>query len=261
MPKYIFRLDDICPMMNWQKLERIKNLFFEYGVKPIIAVIPDNQDEKLKATPCRLPDATTLQRPGVGRKEQFWQKIKELENRGWTIAMHGYQHKYTQENGGILKIHTKSEFAGLSHQEQFGKIKKGKEILENHGIKTGIFIAPGHSFDKNTLDALEKNGFNTISDGIALYPFKKYAILWIPQIAWQPRKFKCGIITFCLHLNTMQENDFKNLEDFIKNNQTNIMNFEYAINWHKRKNLFNKIMLAPINFIFRRFWYLHKEIR
>lgn len=241
MPKYIFRLDDISPTMNWQKFERIKNLFFEYGVKPIIAVIPDNQDKKMRIN---LP------------LSDFWQKIKELENHGWTIAMHGYQHQYTQENGGILKIHTKSEFAGLPRREQFKKIKRGKEIMENNGIKTDIFIAPGHSFDKNTLRALKENGFNAISDGIALYPFEKYDILWIPQIAWQPRKFKCGIITFCLHPNTMQENDFENLENFVKQNQNNITNFNYEINRFNNHSLLKKIQAPLINFLFQKIWYL-----
>ena len=241
MPKYIFRLDDISPTMNWQKFERIKNLFFEYGVKPIIAVIPDNQDAKMRINPPN-PD--------------FWKEIKKLENRGWIIEMHGYQHKYTQENGGILKIHTKSEFAGLPCQKQCDKIKKGKEILKNNGIKTDIFIAPGHSFDKNTLRALKENGFNAISDGIALYPFEKYDILWIPQIAWQPRKFKYGIITFCLHPNTMQENDFENLENFVKRNLTAITNFQYAINYFNNYSFLKKIHTPIANFLFQKIWYL-----
>ena len=232
--------------MDWQKFERIQNLFFEYGIKPIIAVIPDNQDEKIKINP---PDSA------------FWQKIKGLENHGWIIAMHGYQHKYTQENGGILKIHTKSEFAGLPYKEQYDKIKKGKEVLENHGIKTDIFIAPGHSFDKNTLKVLKENSFNAISDGIALYPFKKYDILWIPQIAWQPRKFKCGIITFCLHPNTMQENDFKNLENFVKNNTIAITDFIYAINYSNNHSFFKKIYVFVVNFLFKKIWYLRFHIK
>ena len=273
--------------MDWQKFERIQNLFFEYGIKPIIAVIPDNQDEKIKINP---PDSA------------FWQKIKELGNRGWIIAMHGYQHKYAQENGGILKIHAKSEFAGLPHQEQYDKIKKGKEILENHGIKTDIFIAPGHSFDKNTLKALKENGFNAISDGIALYPFKKYDIIWVPQIAWLPpaqnfantsrktadimqkiaeitrnsakylrnsAKFReisaffrvSPIITFCLHPNTMQENDFKNLENFVKNNAIAITDFIYAINYSNNHSFLKKIYVFVVNFLFKKIWYLRFHIK
>lgn len=246
MTKYIFRLDDICLTMNWQKFERMKTLFFEYGVKPTVAVIPDNKDDKLN-----------IDQPNAN----FWSKINELHSQRWTIAMHGYQHKYTQKNGGILKIHTKSEFAGLPYQEQFEKIKKGKEILESHGIKTGIFIAPGHSFDKNTLRALKENNFNALSDGIALYPFKKYDILWIPQIAWQPRKFKCGIITFCLHPNTMEENDFCNLENFVKNNASKITDLHYAINYFNNRSFFEKISAPIVNFLFRKFWYLKFHLK
>ena len=42
---YIFRLDDIAPNMNWQMLARVRKLFNHYNVKPIIGVIPKNEDK------------------------------------------------------------------------------------------------------------------------------------------------------------------------------------------------------------------------
>ena len=58
--------------MDWQNFERIKNLFFEYGVKPIIAVIPDNQGEKIKINP---PDSA------------FWQKIPRYNGFGKALKI------------------------------------------------------------------------------------------------------------------------------------------------------------------------------
>jgi len=193
MAKYLFRVDDVCQETDWEKFIELIDIFDKYKVKPVLAVVPDCQDPALKKSPS---------------KENFWEIIKNLEKNGYTIGMHGWQHKYINENGGILKIYQGSEFAKLPYKTQLEKIKGGKEILENNGIKTEIFIAPGHSFDKNTLMALKESGFKYISDGIALWPFKKYGIIWIPQVAWSPKKILGGIITFCLHSNNFSEKDF-----------------------------------------------------
>ena len=48
---YVFRLDDIAPNMNWKMMERVKKLFNTYKVKPIIGVIPKNEDQELKSYP------------------------------------------------------------------------------------------------------------------------------------------------------------------------------------------------------------------
>lgn len=44
----LLRLDDICPDINHDKFIRIKNIFLENGIIPIIGVIPDNKYQKLK---------------------------------------------------------------------------------------------------------------------------------------------------------------------------------------------------------------------
>lgn len=40
--KYIFRLDDICPNMNWDNFYRLEEIFDKYDVKPVVGVIPNN---------------------------------------------------------------------------------------------------------------------------------------------------------------------------------------------------------------------------
>lgn len=245
MGKYIFRLEDICETMNWRKFERLKNLFFQYEIKPILSIIPQNRDEILNIDP---------------PNPNFWQEIRELVKKGWKVAMHGFEHKYINQNGGILKINFKSEFAGLSYEDQLEKIKKGKEILKSQNIETDIFVAPGHSFDKNTLKALKEVGFKVISDGIALYPFEKYGILWIPQIAWRPKKFRIGLITFCLHPNFMEESDFEKLEKFLKENKKNIGKFDDFINWYKNQGVLGKFFTGFLNLFFMPIWYFRYSI-
>ena len=246
MAKYLFRIDDVCQEMDWKKFIKLISTFDKYNVKPILAVVPDCQDPILKKNP---------------PKENFWGVIRNLEKNGHTIGMHGWQHKYINENGGILKIHQGSEFAELPYKIQLKKIKKGKEVLEKNGVKTEIFMAPGHSFDKNTLMALKESGFKYISDSIALWPFKKYGIIWIPQIAWRPKKILGGIITFCLHSNNFSEKDFQEIDNFIKNNQKNIIDFNSVLKWCKNQNKAKNFVLFLPNLIFRLLWYIRFNIK
>ena len=46
--KYLVRFDDICPTMNWSVWEAVEEVLVEADIKPILAVIPDNQDDHLK---------------------------------------------------------------------------------------------------------------------------------------------------------------------------------------------------------------------
>ena len=48
---YIFRLDDIAPNMNWDMMSKVKKLFNDHNVKPILGVIPKNEDKELKLYP------------------------------------------------------------------------------------------------------------------------------------------------------------------------------------------------------------------
>src|SRR5260370_42375028 len=50
-------------------------------LKPILAVVPDNQDPMLKV------DAPVA---------DFWDRVRQWQARGWTIALHGYQHRYVK---------------------------------------------------------------------------------------------------------------------------------------------------------------------
>ncbi len=212
--RYIFRLDDIHPEMNWEKFERIKKIFDRFGVKPIIAVIPHNCDELLKKN---------------SAKQDFWPYIKDLEHKGWEIAMHGYDHGYVNRNGGIINLNKYGEFAGLSYSDQQEKIKKGKKVFLEHVLPLNNFIAPAHSFDKTTCRVLKEEGFQIISDGIALFPFRKYGLIWVPQIAWRPREFSTGIITFCFHTDNCLEQDFKHLESFLEKNKDQVISFSDAV--------------------------------
>lgn len=86
---------------------------------------------------------------------------------------------------GIIHINKKSEFTGLSLEEQKFKLKKAIKIFKDKKIIPRIWIAPKHNFDENTLIALKDEcNINFISDGIALKPYYDMNIYWIPQQFW-----------------------------------------------------------------------------
>ena len=165
MKQILIRFDDICPTMNWEQWDRAESLLNKFNVKPLIGVIPDCKDPDLMIDDAR-PD--------------FWEWVRNKQEEGYAIAMHGVNHVFCSPHHGILNYRMNSEFAGLSYEEQLHKIKQGREILESHGVKTDIFFAPGHSYDNNTLKALYACGFKYISDGKSAKPYTSYGVTCIP---------------------------------------------------------------------------------
>ena len=47
MSKYLMRLDDASDYMDVEKWNRMENLLDSYHVKPLVGVIPNNQDPSL----------------------------------------------------------------------------------------------------------------------------------------------------------------------------------------------------------------------
>ena len=50
MSQYILRLDDASDYMDVKKWQRMEELLDQYGIKPLVGVIPDNQDSSLTDT-------------------------------------------------------------------------------------------------------------------------------------------------------------------------------------------------------------------
>lgn len=134
--KIAFRMDDITPDMDWKSFEAFEQLFERYGCYPLLGIVPDNLDPKLSVDPAR---------------EAFWKKMQELQEKGWTLSMHGCHHVYTTKRGGSFPLNAQSEFAGKSYEEQYQLLESGQKKLLDRGIETKLFMAPGHTFDKTTL--------------------------------------------------------------------------------------------------------------
>lgn len=224
--KYLIRVDDICEGFNLTNFNRIKYIFEAFNIRPIIAVVPNNKDEKL-----------IYQNSIYG--ENFWTLINSLEKKfKWKVGIHGFEHNYTNNNSGILKINNFSEFSGLAYFDQKKKIENALNIFNRYNLSTDLFIAPAHSFDKNTLKVLIDLGINKISDGFYTYPGKdESGLFWIPQQLWDFKLKKKGIWTINLHINSWKDVDFDNFVKNIKLFKDLIVDFEYVEQNYSNKKL------------------------
>lgn len=205
MVQYLIRLDDLCPTNNLKKWERFFHLFDLYDIKPIIAVIPDNQDPKLNACGDFNP--------------YYWPLVRHLQKKDYIIGMHGFEHRYQVSNSGIFKINKRSEFAGLPLYIQEQKVKAAVSIFKREGVKTPLFIAPAHSFDRNTLRALDKHSdVMIISDGLLSSPYIRFGFGWVPVQLSEVAIKSSDTWTFNYHPETCTDEEFEKLEKFIAEN-------------------------------------------
>jgi predicted deacetylase len=204
---YYLRLDDASPFANQANWSKMENLLDKYGVKPIVGIIPDNQD------PSMLKN--------YQQNLSFWDDALRWQSKGWLIALHGYHHLYTTTEGGINPVHQRSEFAGLPMQLQKDMLQKGCAILRSHHIEPKAFFAPSHTFDEQTVTALlEGTSIRMISDTIAWNVYWKNGMFYLPQQAGRVRRLPFRFTTFCYHPNTMNDSAFEILESFLKKNQS-----------------------------------------
>ena len=200
--------------MRRERLERYLSLVARYGVRPILAVIPDNQDQGLNLE---------AHDPG------FWDRVRSLEAAGATIAMHGYRHLCASQGKSLLGLHDRTEFAGVEESQQRTWIRYGLSILREKGLCPRLFVAPRHGFDRSTLRALSREGLGILSDGFARRPFTRFDIIWIPQQLWEPVKKSSGLWTICIHTNTASESLEQRLEKFLDANAKHFTCFDSVI--------------------------------
>lgn len=216
MTRFILRFDDITPGMAWSKFSIFDKLSDELDLPLLVGVVPNCLDPKLAVEPPR---------------SDFWEVVRQWSHRGWTIAQHGYTHQYVTQDPGLLVVNKKSkqsEFAGLPYQEQFTKLKAGKDILIAQDVWQPVFMAPSHSFDENTLRALTDLEFRYLTDGYGLYPYRMENLIAIPQLFSNPLHFGFGVYTICLHVNSMSDMQISKIVQYVKKNRHRFISFYEA---------------------------------
>ncbi|WP_311516628.1 DUF2334 domain-containing protein [uncultured Anaerococcus sp.] len=211
MTNYILRLDDACEKRKIESWNRIESILDKYKIRPLVGVIPNCED------------------PSMDDYEfdyDYENRLKSWVKKGWTIALHGYNHVYSTKSGGINPVNFRSEFAGEPLEVQKEKIREGLRILKGYGIKPKVFFAPSHTFDEKTLVALlEESDIRIISDTIAYDSYTNYGFTFVPQQTGKVRSLPFKKVTFCYHPNTMRDKDFEELEEFIFKNSKKFIDF------------------------------------
>ena len=238
--KIAVRMDDITPDMDWDNFIFFQRLFEKAGITPLLGIVPENRDPKLRCMPAR---------------EDFYEVLKSLEDKGYSLAMHGFHHVYTSKRGGIFPLNDYSEFAGLSYDKQKKMLLHGRDKLKQHGIVTDIFMAPAHSYDHNTLRALKETGFTKITDGFGKKPYLYKGITFYPisfRLSHSLRQ-KDGVTTMVIHANTVTEEDKERYIRIFREYGKNMISYsEYLRMEPVKRNTFGRLgeyLLAKCKFV------------
>jgi predicted deacetylase len=131
----LIRFDDIVPNMNWSLMNKCENLFDKYNIKPLLGIIPQNQDKELQA---------------YKKNENFWDQARTWQKKGWEISMHGFSHVYDRETNrkDYFGYGGRSEFFGRDFETQEMRIRKGLQVFRDEKINIRSFFAPNHTYDK-----------------------------------------------------------------------------------------------------------------
>lgn len=231
--KISIRMDDITPDMDWKKFFRFKELCDQYQIKPLLGIVPENRDQNLR-----------LCEPSNSPVKDFWEYMRQLEKEGWCFAQHGVYHEYVTKKMGCFPLNNLSEFAGMGYESQYETLKKGRDILRQHHIKTDLFMAPAHSFDHNTIRALKELGFRKITDGFGNMPYKKWGMTFYPISYKQSSSLKSakGYTTFVVHANTMNSKDFERYERLFYQYKDRLISYTELLEISpKYRNIFGSI--------------------
>jgi len=231
--RYIFRMDDACPWMHHKNWNQLEEIFDQYGIRPIVAIVPSCRDEELLVN---------------SENTSFWTQALAWQKKGWVIALHGFDHVYLGKKCGLVPLNRKTEFAGQPEDVQRKKIRDGWAILKGKQLEPTIWIAPAHTFDRVTLQCLlEETTIRTVSDGLSRTPFKRFGFTWVPQQIWTPRACPSGVWTICLHPNTMGPDMLVCVEAFLKKHHSQVTSIvdlnEVVRSWSLADGLFEKLFL------------------
>ena len=233
----LIRLDDISENMSWKHMDKCELLFDKFNIKPLLGIIPENKDPELLNYP---------------KNSNFWERVESWKKKGWEISMHGYSHLYERQTNkkDIFNYGGRSEFFGLSYENQLYKIKSGLEKFSEKNISIRSFFAPNHTYDKNTFIALKNCGKNQIIDGYGFMPYVENDIKFIPQLFYKVLALPFGIQTTQIHLNYWKSEDFNNFEKFIEKNSNKIITYDQALN-KINNNFFYKFINKSLSIILK----------
>ena len=234
MRKIVIRIDDICPEMDWTKMERFERLLDEYSIKPLIGVVPFNHDPMLSAAEeCRNPE--------FADEKAYAAWLNKKQEAGWHIALHGCFHVYTSKNGGLFPLNGFSEFAGVPYKRQKRMIGRGRDKLRELGVRCNICMAPA---DGAGTPIGGSNG-EYVTDGYGSKPYMYKGLKFLPISVLRSRELKAdkGITTFVVHTWEMEDSDFEEYEKLFSEQRERFADYEEILNAEAGKR--NGVTIIP----------------
>lgn len=224
MKRLLIRLDDLNPYMSPIVLEEIKIICKKYKNSVLLCVIPFCEDRCL------------IKNRDLG--EVFWNAMRFCQDQNSVIGLHGLNHKLFKNNRKqLFPLSDKTEFCGVSFNNQYNMIDKGKKFLESKGLDVRFFAPPAHSMDMNTILVLRELNINVVSDGFFPSCTLWKGIKWLPLKIWRENTAFLGeFSTVCKH-----PKEIKGKYKFKLNPPKNIFlsDFENEISKTKKINFFD----------------------
>ncbi len=180
----VFRYDDFILKTDVLN-EKVIRLFQKHQIPLVLGIIPCDEKEKI----------------ALQTNYAFLPELKEaVANGSIEIAQHGLTH---------LKLGN-GEFGNVKKEEQYRRIKKGKEILDSiFKIKIVTFIPPFNAYDENTLNVLSRLGIKGISSALCIgQPSSNPSISYYPEtienfgqlsLFLEHNKNRSGIVVVMFH--------------------------------------------------------------
>lgn len=212
--RYLLRLDDFCSTADAQRWNPLLELLAELGIRPILAVVPRNED----------PDLMRAE-----ADNNFWPRLRALTAQGAAIGLHGFRHLSCSRGRGLVPLHRETEFAGAPLEAQRAWIAAAMEIFRAQGIVPRLWVAPRHGFDRNTLRVLAGQGIDLLSDGFASAPYVRGGLTWLPQQLWASVEKPHGLWTICIHPNTATVDELAALTDFLRAHRGEFLSLDEAL--------------------------------
>jgi peptidoglycan/xylan/chitin deacetylase (PgdA/CDA1 family) len=147
----VFTCDDLHGATPSEKLTEVLKILENRGVKGTFFVTPYFQGRYL-----------------LTKESPIAELLKEAEERGHEIALHGLTHSSPRR--AFSSLRKARELGNLPYSEQRRRIKKGRRILEAAGFSIRGFRSPSFSGSFETLRILDREEFLYSSD-TRIYPF------------------------------------------------------------------------------------------
>jgi len=149
----VFRYDDYSSVSATQVERRLVEAFRQRSLRCTFSVVP---------FVCAETGMNPQKQRLIPLEAEKLQILREGISSGTIeVALHGYSHQTIRKWGYF------SEFSGLDYTSQMLRLKAGKAFLEKQlGVRVDTFVAPFDTFDRNTVEALEAEGFEVLSPNL-----------------------------------------------------------------------------------------------